>query len=80
MLTTLFFIFICTFDPFSAGLPCYTFKNICLENKNLELKDTETKINNKLMSISKKSDKAKPPWFKLYRFFLLSLEILNPKF
>lgn len=39
-----FIIFICTFDPFNAGLPCYTFKNICLENKNLELKDKTSKI------------------------------------
>ena len=39
-----FIIFICTFDPFNAGLPCYTFKNICLENKNLELNDKTSKI------------------------------------
>ena len=39
-----FIIFICTFDPFNAGLPCYTFKNICLENKELVLGDETTKI------------------------------------
>ena len=26
-----FVIFVCQFDPFNADLPCYTFKNLCLE-------------------------------------------------
>ncbi len=34
-----FVIFICTFDPFGYGLPCYNFKNICQENKDIELGD-----------------------------------------
>ncbi len=34
-----FVIFICTFDPFGYGLPCYNFRNICQENKDIELGD-----------------------------------------
>ena len=36
-------IFICTFDPFGENIPCYTFKNYCCENKNLELNDKAIK-------------------------------------
>ena len=32
-------IFICTFDPFRQGRHIYTFRNICCEDNNLELKD-----------------------------------------
>ena len=39
-----FIIFICTFDPFNHELPCYTFKNICKENTNIELNDKTSKI------------------------------------
>ena len=39
-----FIIFICNFDPFHQDLPCYTFKNLCIQNKNLELCDETTKI------------------------------------
>ena len=39
-----FIIFICTFDPFNNALPCYTFKNICKENINIELNDKTSKI------------------------------------
>jgi methionyl-tRNA synthetase len=39
-----FVIFVCQFDPFNADLPCYTFKNLCLENKNIELSDGTTKV------------------------------------
>ncbi len=34
-----FVIFICTFDPFGHGLPCYHFQNICQENKDIALGD-----------------------------------------
>ena len=34
-----FVIFICTFDPFKMGKHKYTFKNICTEDKSLELND-----------------------------------------
>ena len=37
-------IFICPFDPFDEGRYMYTFENICLENKNLNLLDGATKI------------------------------------
>ena len=37
-------IFICPFDPFGEGRYMYTFENICLENKNLNLLDGATKI------------------------------------
>ena len=36
-------IFICTGDPFGKGFAQYTFKNICLEEKELVLKDESTK-------------------------------------
>ena len=36
-------IFICTFDPFGENLPCYTFKNLCIENIQLELNDQAVK-------------------------------------
>ena len=39
-----FIIFICNFDPFNLDLPCYTFKNLCIQDKNLELCDETTKI------------------------------------
>ena len=39
-----FIIFICQYDPFTEGLPCYTFKNLCIQDKNLELNDETTKI------------------------------------
>ena len=34
-----FIIFICTSDPFDKDLPCYSFENICKEDKDLSLKD-----------------------------------------
>ena len=37
-------IFICTFDIFKKGLLRYTFKNICIEDKELALNDETTKI------------------------------------
>lgn len=37
-------IFICPFDPFDEGRYIYTFENLCLENKDLRLKDGATKI------------------------------------
>ena len=39
-----FIIFICNFDPFHQDLPCYTFKNLCIQDKNLQLFDETTKI------------------------------------
>ena len=42
-----FIIFICTFDPFGAGLPCYTFSNMCLDacfSEPFPLDDGATKI------------------------------------
>ena len=39
-----FIIFICNFDPFHQDLPCYTFKNLCIQDKSLELCDETTKI------------------------------------
>ena len=38
-LPTAFVIFICPFDPFGKGRHVYTFRNICCEDKNLELND-----------------------------------------
>lgn len=37
-------IFLCTKDPLKLGLPVYTFKPICLQDKNLTLEDGTTKI------------------------------------
>ena len=40
-----YIIFICTFDPFKQGNPMYTFRNLCIENKELELEDKTTTLN-----------------------------------
>ncbi len=43
-------LFICTSDPFQKdkntgyGLPCYTFKNTCVENANVSLDDKSIKV------------------------------------
>jgi len=37
-------MFICTFDPFGKGRSIYTFKELCKENSELELKDGTAKI------------------------------------
>ena len=39
-----FIMFFCTFDYLNKGLPVYTFKSICTENKNIQLADGITKI------------------------------------
>lgn len=42
-----FVIFICTKQPFSEkvpDLPIYTFRNVCIEDKNIELHDGTTKV------------------------------------
>ena len=37
-------LFICTFDPFGKGYAKYSFRNICIEDKNLYLNDGTEKI------------------------------------
>ena len=37
-------IFFCMFDPIGKGLPIYTFKNICEQDKNIKLNDGTAKI------------------------------------
>ncbi len=37
-------IFICTDDPFGKRLPVYTFKNICLQDRSIELGDEAIKV------------------------------------
>ena len=45
-----YILFICTYDPFKNsenkpyGLPCYTFKNICSENHDVDLNDKCLKV------------------------------------
>ena len=45
-----YILFICKKDPFkdsnkkNYGLPCYTFRNICLENNEIELNDKTIKV------------------------------------
>ena len=39
-----YIIFICTFDPYGAGLPRYTFSNLCVSDNSLELCDEAYKI------------------------------------
>ena len=45
-----YILFICKFDPFidekdkNFGLPCYTFKNICQENSEVNLNDNSVKV------------------------------------
>lgn len=43
-LKTSYIIFICTYDPFGAGLKRYTFKNLCLEDPAISLDDQSVKI------------------------------------
>ena len=43
-LNSTYIIFICTFDLFGLGRPTYTFRNLCLEDTNLELNDGTTKL------------------------------------
>ena len=43
-LNSSYVIFICPFEPFDRGRHIYTFKNLCLEDKDLELGDGATKI------------------------------------
>lgn len=37
-------IFICKTDPFNAGLQCYTFENICIQNSTVLLNDKTQKL------------------------------------
>ncbi len=37
-------IFICKFDPFGEGLHYYTFRNTCVQDSNIELKDESYKV------------------------------------
>ncbi len=37
-------IFICTFDPFGKGRHKYTFRNLCVEDNNIELGDETDKV------------------------------------
>ena len=39
-----YIIFICTFDLFGKGKPIYTFRNLCIEDKETELGDAATKM------------------------------------
>ena len=39
-----YIIFICPFEPFDKGRHIYTFRNVCLEDTSLELRDGATKI------------------------------------
>jgi len=59
-----YIVFICKKDPFRDldyepfGLPCYTFKNICAENDNVELDDKTTKV----VYNASAYERAKDPW------------------
>ena len=44
VLNRTFIIFICPFDPFGAGRHIYTFRNLCIEDRTLELDDGATRI------------------------------------
>ena len=50
-----FVIFVCTFDPFKENLKTYTFKNLCVESRNLELGDGST-----IIFLNAKGDTGKP--------------------
>ena len=53
-------IFFCMFEPIGKGLPIYTFKNICEQDKNIKLNDGTTKI---IISV-KAYEKVKNPELK----------------
>lgn len=44
VLPTVYIIFICPFDPFGLSRHIYTFRNLCVEDKGLELDDKTTKV------------------------------------
>lgn len=52
-----FVIFICLQDPFGRGLPVYTFRNVCLEDTNVQLGDGTTKIFYNAKNYAKLADK-----------------------
>jgi predicted transposase/invertase (TIGR01784 family) len=58
-----FVIFLCLHDPFGVGLPIYSFRNVCAEKSDLELRDG-TKI---IFFNAEKSDTM--PGEKLRNFF-----------
>ena len=62
---TAFVIFICTFDLFKKGLHKYTFKNVCLEDKSLELGDGAVTI---FLNAKGKQDDVSPELEHLLKF------------
>ncbi len=54
---TSFIIFICNFDSFGFGLPCYSFENYCTENKEIPLNDGTKKIFINLKAYAKVENK-----------------------
>ena len=65
-------IFICTTDPFSLGLPKYTFKTTCAESDSLNLDDNVEKIiynASKYEGVEDKDLKAKEKSFASFYVF-----------
>ena len=52
-----YIIFICTFDLFEEGLPKYTFRNTCDEDRNIELGDDAIKV---FVNATSESDNMSP--------------------
>lgn len=60
-----YIIFLCLDDPFGRGLPVYTFKNRCRENKDILLNDGSHKI---FYNAAKHADMPSEPLKSFFRF------------
>ncbi|MBO4560276.1 MAG: Rpn family recombination-promoting nuclease/putative transposase [Lachnospiraceae bacterium] len=63
-----FVIFVCLADHFKAGLPMYTFENVCLEDPRIRLGDETTKV---FLNAASKADNI-PPQLKEFFDYLLT--------
>ena len=63
-----FVIFVCLVDHFKAGLPMYTFENVCIEDPSIKLKDETTKV---FLNAACKADDL-PPKFKEFFDYLMT--------
>ncbi len=70
-LEEVFIIFLCTFDRYGKGLPRYTFKNTCQEDKNLLLEDGVQKI----VFNAKAYDKEKNKELRQFLAYLMGVKV-----
>ena len=61
-------IFVCLKDHFDAGLPMYTFENICIQDPKIKLGDDTTKV---FLNVSSKADDI-PPQLKEFFDYMMT--------